>query len=171
MLEKTRVKMKQYLDKLREVFETGERNIQIRHNMDDGFPLITTKEISWGLIVRLAMAKLNGSFHKELDVVNGEITLQINKQHEDIFFDTPVSLAVNSLILYLVAHKMKMKPKEIVYDIENAYIYSTHNEHVKEQLSRYFRALPEIWINPEKDEQFEISDIRVLGYISHHPFN
>lgn len=162
--------MKQYLDKLREVFETDERNIQIHHNMDDGFPLITTKEINWDLVILKTLEELNNPL-TGVNIVDGEIILQINKQHEDIFFDTPISLAVYSLILYLIAHKMKMKPKEIIYNIESAFIHPMYNEYVEEQLSRYFRALPEIWINPEKDEQFENSDIKLLGYISHRPFN
>ncbi|KKM88960.1 hypothetical protein LCGC14_1253500 [marine sediment metagenome] len=161
--------MKQYLDKLREVFETKEHYIQIRHNMDNGFPLITTKEIDWDLVILRTLDELNNPL--TITMANGEIFLQVNKTHEDIFFDTPISLAVHSLILYLIAHRMKMKPKEIIYTVENAYIDTIHNEHVEEQLSRYYRALPEIWINPEKDEQFKISDIRLLGYISHRPFN
>lgn len=161
--------MKQYLDKLREVFETKEHNIQIHHNMDDGFPLITTKEINWDLVILRTLDELNNPL--TITIANGEIFLQVDKLHEDIFFDTPVSLAVHSLILHLIAHRMKMKPKEIIYTVKNAYIDTIHNEHVEEQLSRYFRALPEIWINPEKDEQFEISDIRLLGYISHRPFD
>ena len=161
--------MEQYLNKLKTVFETGEQNIQIHHNMNDGFPLITTKEIDWDLVILRALEELNNPL--TIIMANGEITLQINKQHEDIFFDTPISLAVNSLLLCLIAHKMKMKPKEIIYNIESAFIHPMYNGYVDEQLSRYFRALPEIWINPEKDEQFEISDIRLLGYISHRPFD
>lgn len=162
--------MKQYLDNLKTVFETGEQNIQIHHNMGDGFPLITTKEISWDLVVR-TLPELDEPSLEEFNIADKEITLQINKQCEDIFLDTPISLAVNSLLLCLIAHKMKMKPKEIIYNIERAFINPMYNEYVEEQLSRYFRALPEIWINPEKDKQFENSDIKLLGYISHRPFN
>lgn len=73
-----------------------------------------------------------------------------------------------TILIYILALKCDMKPKEIIYNSVDCHIYKTHIEAVKEQISRDLRPFPKIILNnsiKNKDwTEIDFKDISLVGY-------
>ena len=74
-----------------------------------------------------------------------------------------------ALLVYILALKCNMKPKEIIYNSVDCHIYKNHIEQIKEQIKRTPRPFPHIKLNSnlkDKDwSEMEYSDFELIGYI------
>jgi dihydrofolate reductase/thymidylate synthase len=73
------------------------------------------------------------------------------------------------LLIYILALKCDMKPKEIVYNAVDCHIYKNHIDQIKEQLTRTPRPFPHIKLDDSlknKDwSEMEYSDFELIGYM------
>lgn len=73
-----------------------------------------------------------------------------------------------SLLVYILALRCGMKPKEIVYNAVDCHIYKNHIDQVKEQLTRTPRPFPNIKLDKSlknKDwSEMQYSDFELIGY-------
>ena len=69
----------------------------------------------------------------------------------------------------MIAHVVGLEVGEFVWTGGDVHIYHNHFDQIKEQLSREPRPLPQIKINKETDNIFEIDfeDIELIGYDPH----
>jgi len=98
-------------------------------------------------------------------VADGKLSCQLYQRSADIFLGVPFNIASYALLTLMVAQVCDLKPGEFVHTLGDAHLYSNHLEQAKLQLSRDFRPLPNMKINPDvknifdfKFEDFELQD-------------
>lgn len=97
-----------------------------------------------------------------------DLSCHIMLRSNDCFLGAPFNAFEYSVLTYIIAKKCDMKPKNLVYTISDAHIYTNHIEQVKEQLNRVLRCEPVLLLSDSiKNKEFDemtIDDFEVVGY-------
>jgi len=99
-------------------------------------------------------------------VNNGEISCQLYQRSADVFLGVPFNVASYALLLMMVAHVCKLKPRYFIHTFGDAHLYSNHLEQAKLQLSRTPKPLPIMKINREVNSifDFQFDDFTLENY-------
>jgi len=102
-------------------------------------------------------------------VADGKLSLQLYQRSADIFLGVPFNIASYALLLQMMAQVTGLKAGDFVHTLGDAHIYVNHFEQVKLQLTREFRPLPLMKINPEVKSifDFRFSDFELINYDPH----
>jgi len=102
-------------------------------------------------------------------VADGKLSCQLYQRSADIFLGVPFNIASYALLTLMIAQVCDLKPGDFVHTFGDAHLYSNHFEQAELQLSRDFRALPTMKINPEVKDIFEFTydDFELLNYDPH----
>jgi thymidylate synthase len=102
-------------------------------------------------------------------VAGGKLSCQLYQRSCDIFLGVPFNIASYALLTLMMAKVTGLKPGEFVHTLGDAHIYLNHIEQVKLQLSRNPYPLPQMIINPEKNNIFDFGfeDFQLVDYRSH----
>lgn len=113
----------------------------------------------------------------EWDVTDGKLNCLVHQRSCDVPLGLPFNVTQYATLVNLIAHCTGLKPGTLNWSIKDAHIYVNQLEGIKEQIKR-FETLedlpaPELWINPEVKDFFEIDnskelkDIKILNYKHH----
>ncbi len=102
-------------------------------------------------------------------VADGKLSCQLYQRSADIFLGVPFNIASYALLTLMLAQVCDLEPGDFVHTFGDAHIYSNHFEQVELQLSRDFRPLPTMKINPNIKNifDFKYEDFELVNYNPH----
>lgn len=120
-----------------------------------------------GELSRMALPPCHAFF--QFYVANGRLSCQLYQRSADVFLGVPFNIAGYALLTLMMAQVTGLKPGEFVHTLGDAHLYSNHMEQARLQLSREFRPLPQMKLNPavRAIDGFKFEDFTLESYDPH----
>ena len=102
-------------------------------------------------------------------VSDNKLSCQLYQRSADSFLGVPFNIASYALLTMMVAQVCDFELGDFVHTLGDAHLYLNHLDQAEEQLSRDFRTLPTLKINPLVRNLFEFKfeDFELLDYDPH----
>ena len=102
-------------------------------------------------------------------VLEGKLSCQLYQRSADTFLGVPFNIASYALFTMMIAQVTNLEVGDFIHTFGDVHLYNNHLEQAKEQLSRDFRSLPTIKINPEINDinDFKYEDFELVNYDPH----
>ena len=102
-------------------------------------------------------------------VANGKLSCQLYQRSADIFLGVPFNIASYAILMMMVAQVCDLQLGDFVHTLGDAHLYSNHIDQANLQLTRDFRPLPTMKINPNVKSIFDftIDDFTLENYDPH----
>jgi len=102
-------------------------------------------------------------------VADGKLSCSLYQRSADFFLGVPFNIASYALLTLMVAQVSGLQAGEFIWTGGDTHLYSNHMEQAKLQLSRDFRPLPRMEINPDVQDlfSFKYEDFNLTGYDPH----
>jgi thymidylate synthase len=102
-------------------------------------------------------------------VQKGELSCQLYQRSADLFLGVPFNIASYALLTLMVAQVAGLRPGDFVHTFGDLHLYQNHIEQAREQLTRAFRPLPQMQLNPavKNIHDFKFEDFQLVGYDPH----
>lgn len=120
-----------------------------------------------GELEKMALPPCHAFF--QFYVAKERLSCQLYQRSADVFLGVPFNIASYALLMMMVAQVTGLKTGEFVHTLGDAHLYLNHIEQAKLQLSRDFRPLPQMKLNPNVKNIFEFryEDFELLNYDPH----
>jgi thymidylate synthase len=138
---------------------------QIKHNPDSRRMIVSAWNV--GLIDQMALPPCHAFF--QFYVAEGKLSCQLYQRSADTFLGVPFNIASYALLTMMIAQVCGLQAGEFIHTLGDAHLYSNHIEQAQLQLTREFRPLPTMRINPEIKNLFDFTyeDFELLNYDPH----
>lgn len=102
-------------------------------------------------------------------VANGKLSCQLYQRSADVFLGVPFNIASYALLTMMVAQVCGLQYGDFVHTFGDAHLYTNHLEQARLQLTRDFKPLPTMVINPEVKSifDFKFEDFSLQNYEAH----
>ncbi len=102
-------------------------------------------------------------------VADGRLSCQLYQRSADIFLGVPFNIASYALLTMMMAQVADLQPGEFIWTGGDCHLYNNHLQQAQLQLSRDFRSLPTMKMNPDKREidDFAFDDFVLEDYDPH----
>ncbi len=102
-------------------------------------------------------------------VADNKLSCQLYQRSADVFLGVPFNIASYALFTMMIAQVCGFELGDFVHTFGDAHLYENHLEQSREQLSRDFRPLAQMQINPEIKSlfDFKFEDFELLNYDPH----
>jgi len=148
-----------HIDQIKQVID------QLKNNPDSRRIIVSAWNV--GEIEKMALPPCHAFF--QFYVAEGKLSCQLYQRSADTFLGVPFNIASYALLTIMMAQVCGLKPGDFVHTLGDAHLYSNHLEQARLQLSRDFRPLPQMKINPEVKDLFEFKyeDFELINYDPH----
>ena len=102
-------------------------------------------------------------------VTEGKLSCQLYQRSADTFLGVPFNIASYALFTMMIAQVTNLQAGDFIHTFGDVHLYNNHLEQAKEQLSREFKSLPTMKINPEINDinDFKYEDFELINYDPH----
>ena len=102
-------------------------------------------------------------------VAEGKLSCQLYQRSADTFLGVPFNIASYALLTMMIAQVCELEVGEFIHTMGDAHLYNNHIEQTNLLLTRDFRALPTMKINPNVKDIFDftIDDFELINYDPH----
>lgn len=148
-----------YVDQISQVVD------QIKNNPNSRRIIVNAWNV--GYVDQMALPPCHAFF--QFYVAEGKLSCQLYQRSADIFLGVPFNIASYAFLVHMVAQACDLEVGDFVHTLGDAHIYNNHIEQVELQLSRDFRALPTLKLNPDVKDifDFKFEDFEIEGYDPH----
>ena len=96
----------------------------------------------------------------------GRLSCQLYQRSADVFLGVPFNIASYALLTMMIAQVCDLEAGDFVHTLGDTHLYLNHLEQTQLQLTRDFRPLPQMKINPEIRDifAFRYEDFELLHY-------
>jgi len=138
---------------------------QIKHNPDSRRMIVSAWNVAY--VDEMALPPCHTMF--QFYVADGKLSCQLYQRSADTFLGVPFNIASYALLTMMMAQVCGLQPGEFIHTLGDAHLYNNHLEQAQLQLTRDFRALPQMKINPEVTDlfAFTINDFELVNYDPH----
>ena len=148
-----------HIDQITQVIE------QIKNNPDSRRIIVSAWNV--GEIDKMALPPCHAFF--QFYVADGKLSCQLYQRSADTFLGVPFNIASYALLTIMMAQVCGLEAGDFVHTLGDAHLYSNHIEQAQLQLSREFRPLPTMKMNPEVKSLFDFTydDFELCNYDPH----
>lgn len=148
-----------HIDQIKQVID------QIKNNPDSRRIIVSAWNV--GEIENMKLPPCHAFF--QFYVAEGKLSCQLYQRSADTFLGVPFNIASYALLTMMMAQVCGLQPGDFVHTLGDAHLYSNHIEQTHLQLTRDFRPLPTMKINPEVKDlfDFKFEDFELVGYDPH----
>lgn len=102
-------------------------------------------------------------------VADGKLSCQLYQRSADVFLGVPFNIASYALLTMMIAQVCDLEVGDFVHTLGDAHLYSNHMEQTELQLSRDFKTLPKMKMNPNVKDLFDFKyeDFTLENYEHH----
>ena len=138
---------------------------QIKNNPDSRRLIVSAWNV--GVIPQMALPPCHAFF--QFYVADGKLSCQLYQRSADIFLGVPFNIASYALLTHMVAQVCNLQVGEFIHTLGDAHLYTNHLEQAKLQLTRDFRTIPQLKMNPAIKDilDFKFEDFSMEGYDPH----
>jgi thymidylate synthase len=147
------------IDQIKQVID------QLKNNPDSRRIIVSAWNV--GEIEKMALPPCHAFF--QFYVAEGKLSCQLYQRSADTFLGVPFNIASYALLTMMLAQVCDLKPGDFVHTLGDAHLYSNHLEQAKLQLTREFRPLPQMKMNPNVHDlfDFKFEDFELINYDPH----
>jgi thymidylate synthase len=148
-----------HIDQIKQVLD------QIKNNPDSRRIIVSAWNV--GEIDKMALPPCHAFF--QFYVADGKLSCQLYQRSADTFLGVPFNIASYALLTMMMAQVCGLKPGDFVHTLGDAHLYSNHLDQARLQLTRDFRPLPQMKVNPNVKDLFDFKyeDFELLNYDPH----
>jgi thymidylate synthase len=138
---------------------------QIKKNPDSRRLIVSAWNVAE--IEKMALPPCHAFF--QFYVADGKLSCQLYQRSADIFLGVPFNIASYALLTMMMAQVCGLQCGDFIHTMGDAHLYINHIDQANLQLTREFRALPTMKINPDVKDifEFQFSDFELVGYDPH----